>query len=121
MSDALTAVPDPLPIDPVLPQLCAALAQGSAAVLIAPPGAGKTTRVPLVLAQQPWAAGKKVLLLEPRRLPARAASPRRAESLGQQVGETVGLRVRFGSRLSARTRVEVVTEGVFSRLILDDP
>src|ERR1700747_2250889 len=105
MSDALTAVPDPLPIDPVLPQLCAALAQGPAAVLIAPPGAGKTTRVPLVLAQQTWATGKKILLLEPRRLAARAASERMAASLGQQVGETVGLRVRFGSRVSADTRI----------------
>src|SRR6202171_3433486 len=111
----------PLPVDGALPDLMAALRGPSSAVLIAPPGAGKTTRVPLVLAGEAWAAGKKILLLEPRRLAARAAAARMAATLGEQVGETVGLRLRFGSKLSRRTRVEVVTEGVFTRLILEDP
>src|SRR5829696_9085764 len=109
-----------LPIDAALPELSAALTKQNTAVLVAPPGAGKTTRVPLVLAQEPWAADKKVLVLEPRRLAARAAADRMASTLGQKVGETVGLRVRFGSRISRATRIEVVTEGVFTRLILDD-
>ena len=111
---------EPLPIDHALPELTAALRTRNAAVLVAPPGAGKTTRVPLVLLREPWAAGK-ILLLEPRRLAARAAAARMAASLGEQVGETVGLRVRFGSKVSPRTRIEVVTEGIFTRLILDDP
>jgi len=110
----------PLPIDIALPELTATLRQGNAAVLVAPPGAGKTTRVPLVLLDEPWARGK-ILLLEPRRLAARAAAARMAATLGEAVGETVGLRVRFGSKVSRRTRIEVVTEGVFTRLILDDP
>jgi ATP-dependent helicase HrpB len=91
------------------------------AVLVAPPGAGKTTRVPLVLLDEPWAKDKKILVLEPRRLAARAAAARMASTLGEQIGDTVGLRVRFGSKISKRTRIEVVTEGVFTRLILDDP
>jgi ATP-dependent helicase HrpB len=111
----------PLPIDDALPRLTAALADANAAVLVAPPGAGKTTRVPLVLLDEPWAAGKKILVLEPRRLAARAAAARMAATIGEQVGDTVGLRVRFGSKVSKRTRIEVVTEGVFTRLVLDDP
>src|SRR5437773_9523906 len=111
----------PLPIDQALPGLTAALAQHAAAVLVAPPGAGKTTRVPLVLAQEPWARGQKIIVLEPRRLAARAAAARMASTLGEQVGDTVGLRVRFGSKVTRRTRIEVVTEGVFTRLVLDDP
>ena len=110
-----------LPIDLVLPRLTAALAAANCAVLVAPPGAGKTTRVPLVLLDEAWAKDKKILVLEPRRLAARAAASRMAVTLGEQVGETVGLRVRFGSRISKRTRIEVVTEGVFTRLVLDDP
>jgi ATP-dependent helicase HrpB len=110
-----------LPVDQVLPELAAALANSSAAVLMAPPGAGKTTRVPLVLAQQPWAAERKIIVLEPRRLAARAAAERMARTLNEQVGDTVGLRVRFGSKVSRRTRIEIVTEGIFTRLILDDP
>jgi ATP-dependent helicase HrpB len=110
-----------LPIDLVLPRLTAALAAANCAVLVAPPGAGKTTRVPLVLLDEAWAKDKKILVLEPRRLAARAAASRMAATLGEQVGETVGLRVRFGSRISKRTRIEVVTEGVFTRLVLDDP
>ncbi len=88
---------------------------------MAPPGAGKTTRVPLVLLDEPWAKNKKILVLEPRRLAARAAAARMASTLGEQVGDTVGLRVRFGSKISKRTRIEVITEGVFTRLVLDDP
>src|SRR3954463_1650942 len=110
-----------LPIDAVLAQLTSALAKQNAAVLVAPPGAGKTTRVPLVLADEAWAKDKKIIVLEPRRLAARAAAERMASTLGEKVGETVGLRVRFGSRISRATRIEVVTEGVFTRLILDDP
>src|SRR6185312_11294242 len=110
-----------LPIDAALAPLTAALAAREAAVLVAPPGAGKTTRVPLVLIDEPWAANKKILVLEPRRLAARAAAARMAATLGEEVGETIGLRVRFGSKVSKRTRIEVVTEGIFTRLILDDP
>src|SRR5262245_41813023 len=115
------AVSDPLPIDAALPELTAALRAGSAAVLVAPPGAGKTTRVPLVLAQEPWAEGKKLLVLEPRRLAARAAAARMAATLGEGVGARVGYRVRFGSKVSRQTRIEVVTEGIFTRMVLDDP
>ncbi len=111
----------PLPIDDALPRLTAALVANNAAVLVAPPGAGKTTRVPLVLLDEPWAANKKILVLEPRRLAARAAAARMAWTVGEQVGETIGLRVRFGSKVSKRTRIEVITEGVFTRLVLDDP
>ena len=111
----------PLPIDDALPRLVEAFARTNVAVLVAPPGAGKTTRVPLVLLDEPWAKDKKILLLEPRRLAARAAAARMAATLGEQVGDTVGLRVRFGSKISKRTRIEVITEGVFTRLVLDDP
>ncbi len=110
-----------LPIDEALPRLTAALGAKNAAVLVAPPGAGKTTRVPLVLLEEPWANDKKILVLEPRRLAARAAASRMASTLGEQVGDTIGLRVRFGSKVSRRTRIEVITEGVFTRLVLDDP
>src|SRR5882672_12684615 len=111
----------PLPIDAVLPALTATLDARNVAVLVAPPGAGKSTRVPLVLADEPWARAKKILVLEPRRLAARAAAARMASTLREQVGDTVGLRVRFGSKISKRTRIEVITEGVFTRLVLDDP
>ncbi len=112
---------DPLPIDEALPELIATLAQQSCAVLVAPPGAGKTTRVPLALIDQDWAAGKRIIVLEPRRLAARAAAERMASTLGEEVGGLVGLRIRLQSRVSARTRIEIVTEGVFARMILDDP
>src|SRR5215470_15936280 len=112
---------EPLPIDAAVPELTAALKAHNAAVLVAPPGAGKTTRVPLVLAREPWAAGKTIIVLEPRRLAARAAAARMAATLGEAVGETVGYRVRFGSKVSRQTRIEVVTEGVFTRRVLDDP
>ncbi|HRD28426.1 MAG TPA: helicase-related protein, partial [Caulobacter sp.] len=110
-----------LPIEEILPRLGEALADGSCAVLVAPPGAGKTTRVPLFLKDQPWSAGGKLIVLEPRRLAARAAAARMASSLGEAVGETIGFRVRLQSKVSARTRIEVVTEGVFTRMIQDDP
>jgi ATP-dependent helicase HrpB len=110
-----------LPIEAALPDLRRALAGRNAAVLVAPPGAGKTTRVPLDLLEAPWLDGRKIILLEPRRLAARAAAARMAQTLGEAVGGTVGLRVRLGSKISARTRIEVVTEGVFTRMILDDP
>ena len=113
--------PAPLPIEAALPALRAALAQRNAAVLVAPPGAGKTTRVPLALLDQSWLGDGKIILLEPRRLAARGAAERMARTLGERVGDTVGLRVRLGSKISARTRIEVVTEGVFTRMILDDP
>ncbi len=111
----------PLPIDAALPELTAALRTTNAAVLVAPPGAGKTTRVPLVLAEEAWARDRRILVLEPRRLAARAAAERMAQTLGERVGDTVGLRVRFGSKISKRTRIEIVTEGIFTRLIIDDP
>jgi ATP-dependent helicase HrpB len=110
-----------LPVEEVLPELTRALRAGSSAVLVAPPGAGKTTVAPLALLPEPWAVGGKLILLEPRRLAARAAAERMARSLGQAVGETVGYRMRLASRVSARTRLEVVTEGVFTRMALADP
>ena len=110
-----------LPVDDALPELRSALAVHSNAVLVAPPGAGKTTRAPLALLDEPWAKGKRLILLEPRRLAARAAAARMAATLGEKVGETIGLRVRLISLVSKRTRIEVVTEGVFTRMILDDP
>jgi ATP-dependent helicase HrpB len=110
-----------LPIDDALPQLTTVLAKRNAAVLVAPPGAGKTTRVPLVLAHEPWATNRKILVLEPRRLAARTAADRMAATLGEAVGQTVGYRVRFGSKVSRATRIEVITEGIFTNLILDDP
>jgi ATP-dependent helicase HrpB len=110
-----------LPIDDVLAGLRAALAAHSSAVLVAPPGAGKTTRAPLALLNEPWTEDKRLILLEPRRLAARAAAARMAATLGEKVGETIGLRVRLTSLVSKRTRIEVVTEGVFTRMILDDP
>jgi len=111
----------PLPIDAVLADLRACLAAHTSAVLVAPPGAGKTTRVPLALLNEPWVAGRRILVLEPRRLAARAAAARMAQTLGEKVGEQVGYRVRLRSEVSRRTRIEVITEGVFTRMILDDP
>ncbi|MCF3642316.1 ATP-dependent helicase HrpB [Rhizobium sp. TRM95111] len=110
-----------LPVSEVLDTLGAALAGGTRAVLSAPPGAGKTTIVPLHLLAAPWRGDGRIVLLEPRRLAARAAAGRMASLLGEAVGETVGYRMRLDSRVSARTRIEVVTEGVFARMVLDDP
>jgi len=110
-----------LPVHEVLPELKAALASQTAAVLVAPPGAGKTTVVPLELLGESWIADGKIIVLEPRRLAARAAAERMAKTLGEKPGETVGFRVRMQSKVSAKTRIEVVTEGVFTRMILADP
>ena len=118
---AMRQFEQPLPIDEALPGLLETLRGRGEAVLVAPPGAGKTTRVPLALLDEPWLAGRKIIMLEPRRLAARAAAARMASTLGERVGQTVGLRVRLESRVSAATRIEVVTEGVFVRMILDDP
>lgn len=104
-----------------MPELLAALAAETRVVLEAPPGAGKTTRVPLALLDQPWLRGGRILLLEPRRLAARAAAEQMARSLGETVGETVGYRIRFEVRCSARTRIEVLTEGLLARRIQADP
>jgi len=111
----------PLPIDAALPALADALERGSGAVLVAQPGAGKTTRVPLFLLDAPWRRDGRIVVLEPRRLAARAAARQMARLLGEEVGQTVGYRVRMESKVSGRTRIEVVTEGVFTRMILDDP
>jgi len=110
-----------LPIHAVLEPLKAALVASNAVVLAAPPGAGKTTVVPLALLDQPWLGDQRVLVLEPRRLAARAAAERMAATLGQQPGETVGYRTRLQSRIGPQTQIEVITEGVFTRMILDDP
>ena len=111
----------PLPIEPVLPQLRTTLGGSTAAVLQAPPGAGKTTRVPLALLDEPWLAGRKIIMLEPRRIAARAAARRMAATLGEPVGETVGYRIRRETRSGARTRIEVVTEGILTRMLISDP
>ncbi|MEO0636193.1 MAG: ATP-dependent helicase HrpB [Pseudomonadota bacterium] len=113
--------PDTLPVDEVLPKLQAELSKAVNAVLVAPPGAGKTTRVPLALLNAPWRDGGRIIVLEPRRLAARAAAQRMAQTLGERVGQTVGLRVRFESRVSDQTRIEVVTEGVFTAMVVEDP
>ena len=109
-----------LPIDEIIPSLRAALAARTVAVLEAPPGAGKTTRVPLALIDAPWLAGTKLVMLEPRRLAARAAASYMASILGEEVGQTVGYRVRGETRISKRTRIEVVTEGVLARMLSSD-
>ncbi len=110
-----------LPIHEVLLELRAQLASREAVVLSAPPGSGKTTVAPLALLDEPWLAGRTILILEPRRLAARLAAAFMARQLGEEVGQTVGYRVRFEAKVSPATRVEVVTEGVFTRRIQDDP
>ena len=110
-----------LPVDEALPRLKAVLAERPAAVLVAPPGAGKTTRVPLALLDAAWLGGRKIIMQEPRRLAARAAARRMAATLGEAVGETVGYRVRLDSKVGPRTRIEVVTDGLFLRMLQDDP
>lgn len=110
-----------LPIDAVLPDLRQALAARDEAVLEAPPGAGKTTRVPLALLDAPWLAGQTIVMLEPRRLAARAAAERLASELGEKVGETVGYRIRLDSKVGPKTRIEVVTEGILTRRLQADP
>lgn len=109
------------PIDELLPHLVATLNKHSSVVVQAPPGAGKTTRVPLALLEAAWLGNKRIIMLEPRRLAARTAARFMAKSLGERVGETVGYRVRFDSRTGPKTRIEVVTEGILTRLLQDDP
>jgi len=109
-----------LAIAPVLPAIRQALAQGPA-VLAAPPGSGKTTGVPLALLAEPWLAGKKILMLEPRRLATRAAATRMSRLLGEQIGQTVGYQIRFDRCISPATRIEVLTEGILTRRIQHDP
>ena len=111
---------DALPIDAALPDLLAALGQAGVAVLQAPPGAGKTTRVPLALLASGMVSGR-IVMLEPRRIAARAAADRMAFTLGEAVGQTVGYRIRGESRVSAATRIEVVTEGILTRMLQSDP
>ena len=102
-----------LPIEAVLPRVMAALrSDGARAVVVAPPGAGKTTRLPLALLDEAWAPGRRIILVEPRRLAARAAAARLAGSLGEEVGRSIAIRARFETRASATSRIEVVTEGV---------
>lgn len=113
--------PSGLPIDDVIPQIVAELRGGTRLVISAPPGAGKTTRVPLALLDEAWTGGRKLILVEPRRIAARAAAERMAGTIGEKVGQTIGIRSRLDVRVSKETRIEVVTEGVFSRMILSDP
>jgi len=110
----------PLPVLEILPALRDALAMRGCAVLEAPPGAGKSTVVPLALLDEPWVAGRKILMLEPRRLAARAVAMRMAATLGERIGETVGYRMRLDTRVGPRTRIEVVTEGVLTRMLQRD-
>ncbi len=109
------------PVDAVVPQLREALEVGTSAVLVAEPGAGKTTRVPLALLDAPWLASRKIVMLEPRRLAARAAAKRMAETLDEEIGQTVGYTVRLERKVSARTRIEVITEGILTRRLQHDP
>ncbi|HTH68992.1 MAG TPA: ATP-dependent helicase HrpB [Rhodanobacter sp.] len=117
----MTSAPPVFPITPLLPQIRASLAAHPRLVLEAPPGAGKTTQVPLALLDADWLAGHKIVMLEPRRIAARAAAQFMAQQLGEVVGQTVGYRIRFESKVSAATRIEVVTEGILTRLIQHDP
>lgn len=109
------------PISPLLPQILDHLAAHARLVLEAPPGAGKTTQVPLALLDAPWLQGRRIIMLEPRRVAARSAAQFMARQLGEEVGDTVGYRIRFENKVSARTRVEVVTEGILTRMLQDDP
>ncbi len=111
----------PLPVEEALPALRAALAANAPVALVAPPGAGKTTMVAPALLGEPWAHGGKIILLSPRRLAARAAAERMADLAGEQIGQTIGYRTRMDSRISAATRIEVVTEGIFARMLVTDP
>ena len=110
-----------LPIESVLADLCTALRTRDEAILEAPPGAGKTTRVPLAMLEQEWLGKQKIILLEPRRLAARAAAERMADMLGESVGQTVGYRIRLESRIGQNTRIEIITEGILTRMLQDDP
>ena len=109
------------PISPLLPAIADSLATHPRLVLEAPPGAGKTTQVPLALLDAPWLKGRRIVMLEPRRVAARSAAQVMARQLGEEVGQTVGYRIRFDNKVSAATRIEVVTEGILTRMIQDDP
>lgn len=113
--------PPIFPISTLLPQILTTLERGTRLVLEAPPGAGKTTQVPPALLDAPWLEGRKIIMLEPRRVAARSAAQFMARQLGENVGETVGYRIRFENKISARTRIEVVTEGILTRMLQDDP
>lgn len=118
----MTRAPLPtLPVDAGLPELRRALAAATACVLEAPPGAGKTTRVPVALLEEPWLQGRKILMLEPRRVAARAAAARMAEERCEEVGATIGYRVRLDSKVGPKTRIEVLTEGLLTRRLQSDP
>ncbi|MCO5331822.1 MAG: DEAD/DEAH box helicase, partial [Ilumatobacteraceae bacterium] len=110
-----------LPVLDALPTVLDALARHGSAVLVAPPGAGKTTLVPLVLLDEPWLEGRRIVMLEPRRLATRAAAQRMAALLGEPVGQTVGYQTRDERRIGPATRIEVVTEGVLTRRLQHDP
>ncbi len=109
------------PITPLLPEIKRSLQAHTRLVLEAPPGAGKTTQVPLALLDEPWLANRRIVMLEPRRVAARAAAGFMAKQLGEAVGDTVGYRIRFENKVSTRTRIEVVTEGILTRMLQDDP
>ena len=117
----MTQAPPVFPITPLLPELRAALDAHPRLVLEAPPGAGKTTQVPPALLDAPWLAGRRIVMLEPRRIAARAAAQFMAAQRGEEVGQTAGYRIRFEAKIGAGTRIEVVTEGILTRLIQDDP
>jgi ATP-dependent helicase HrpB len=113
-------IPD-LPINAVLPEVCEALARNPIVILTAPPGSGKTTGVPLALLGQEWLQGRRIIMLEPRRLAARASAGRMAATLGETIGQTVGYQIRFDKKISSATRIEVLTEGILTRRIQHDP
>src|SRR6478752_7646565 len=109
-----------LPIFEIIPQLKSQLQSHSTIIIQAPPGAGKSTVLPLELLAEPWLQGKKIIMLEPRRLAARSVATRMADLLNEEVGQTVGYRVRFDNKVSAATRIEVVTEGILTRMLQQD-
>ena len=109
------------PVEAIIPQICASLARNRTVVLRAPPGSGKTTCVPPALLNAPFLQGKKILMLEPRRLAARSCAAYIASRLGEPLGETVGFQVRLERKISARTRLEIVTEGLLAQRLVSDP
>lgn len=117
----MSAALPPLPINAILPDVCHALDKDGACVVHAPPGSGKTTRLPLALMDEPWLCGRKILMLEPRRLATRSAARHMAGLLGESVGKRIGYRTRLDARTSLRTRVQVITEGILTRMLQHDP
>ena len=108
------------PVLEIIPELKQRLAQNKIIILQAPPGAGKSTILPLHLLEEPWLHGRKMIMLEPRRLAARSVAHRMASLLSENVGETAGYRIRFETRVTARTRIEIVTEGILTRMVQRD-